>query len=90
LVLCGVLGAGAGLRTSCTVLVPMPRGPRASQPAGSPANFSRQPGLQKKYVVPSWTKDPFAFAGSTVIPQTGSTARPSVLTPLLTIRHAQS
>ena len=49
---CWVLGAGACagacLRTSGTVLVAcMPRGPRASQPAGSLANFSRQPGLQK-------------------------------------------
>src|SRR4029077_10275272 len=40
--------------------------------SGSAANFARQPFEQKKYDVPLCSNCPAAFAGSTVIPQTGS------------------
>jgi len=55
----------------------MPFGPLASQPSGSAANFCRHPGEQKWYVVP-WCSNvpPRAVAGSTRIPQTGSSTRP--------------
>ena len=61
--------SGAAWPAPCDI----PLGPRASQPSGSAANFSRQPGLQKLYVVPRYSNDPpRAVAGSTFIPHTGS------------------
>src|SRR5690606_3781653 len=46
---------------------------------GSATNFSRQRGLQKWYSTPSWVAWCGVFAGSTVMPQTGSTCSWSVM-----------
>jgi hypothetical protein len=50
-----VLGAECDLRESVSgaETADIERGPRASQPSGSLANFVRQPGEQNQYVVPA-------------------------------------
>ena len=45
-----------------------------AHPSGSPSNFAAQFGWQKWNAFPPWARVAAAFAGSTVIPQTGSVA----------------
>src|ERR1043166_2124721 len=53
----------------------MPIGSGLKYFCGSALNFSRHPTAQKKYVLPSYSKEPAAVCGSTNIPQTGSLSR---------------
>jgi hypothetical protein len=49
---------------------------------GSAANFAAQPFEQNEYVMPPCSCCPAGRAGSTVIPQTGSTTVPVPLVPV--------